>query len=77
MQLKAFKIFIAADNDIGVEIKLCFAKSRRSLKIPEEIKSKVYMILEVTDEVKDDIQEVKETITDTVVEDVLEYVGLL
>lgn len=77
MQLKAFKIFIASNNDIGVETKLYFAKSRRSLKIPEEIKSKVYMIMEVTDDVKDDIQEVKETIKDTVVEDVLEYVGLL
>ena len=77
MQLKAFKVFISSNNDIGVETKLYFAKSRRSLKIPEELKSKLYMIMDVTDEVKDDIQEVKETITDTVVEDVLKYVGLL
>lgn len=75
MELKAFKIYI--ETETGVESKLIFAKTRRSVKIPNEINGEILKIKEVTDEVKKEVTELSETVKDTVIESVLKTTGLL
>nr|DAP77275.1 MAG TPA: hypothetical protein [Bacteriophage sp.] len=75
MELKAFKIYI--ETETGVESKLIFAKTRRSVKVPADIKGEILKIKEVTDEVKKDVAELSETIKDTVIESILKTTGLL
>ena len=75
MELKAFKIYI--ETETGVESKLIFAKTRRSVKVPNDIKGEILKIKEVTDEVKKEVTELSETVKDTVIESILKTTGLL
>lgn len=75
MGLKAFKIYIVTET--GVDIKLIFAKTRRSVKVPADIKGEILKIMEVTDKVKKEVTELSETVKDTVIESILKATGLL
>lgn len=75
MELKAFKIYI--ETETGVESKLIFAKTRRSVKVPNDTKGEILKIKEVTDEVKKEVAELSETVKDTVIESILKTTGLL
>ena len=75
MELKVFKIYI--ETETGVESKLIFAKTRRSVKVPTDIKGEILKIKEVTDEVKKEVAELSETVKDTVIESILKTTGLL
>ena len=75
MELKAFKIYI--ETETGVESKLIFAKTRRSVKVTSNIKGEILKIKEVTDEVKKEVIELYDKVEDTVIESILKTTGLL
>lgn len=63
------KIYIVTET--GIETKLICAKTRRSVKVPTDIKGEILKIMEVTDEVKKEVAELSETVKDTVIESIL------
>ena len=56
---------------------MIFAKTRRSVKVPNDTKGEILKIKEVTDEVKKEVVELSETVKDTVIESILKTTGLL
>lgn len=78
MELKAFKVYIETEKGINVE--LIFAKSRRGLKLPDDVQGngEILKVKDVTKEIKEDIRTlVKDREENELINIVLKTVGLL